>query len=117
MISLTALQIEQLRSFNDCIVMHPQVKVIFNDFNELRQNRKFQSDQQCMLLTGDTGVGKSHLINHYKRKVLATQNYSRTTMPILISRISRGKGFDATLMQMLSDLELFGSSQRKKRGY
>ena len=114
---LTETQVEQLRSFNDCIVMHPQVKTIFNDFDELRQNRKFQSDQQCMLLTGDTGVGKSHLINHYKRKVLATQSYSRNSMPILISRISRGRGFDATLIQMLSDLELFGSSQRQKRGY
>jgi hypothetical protein len=113
---LTEIQIERLRNFSDCIVMHPQIKTIFNDFDELRQNRKFQSDQQCMLLTGDTGVGKSHLIKHYRRKVAATQNYSRNTIPILISRISRGKGFDSTLNQMLGDLELFGNSQRKQRG-
>ncbi|MGP9672249.1 TniB family NTP-binding protein [Pseudoalteromonas sp. AOP31-A2-14] len=97
--------------------MHSQIKTIFNDFDELRLNRIFQSDQQCMLLIGDTGVGKSHTINHYKKRVLATQNYSRNTMPVLISRISRGKGLDATLIQMLADLELFGSSQIKKRGY
>ncbi|MGO2073703.1 MAG: TniB family NTP-binding protein [Pseudoalteromonas sp.] len=115
--ALTELQIEQLRNFSDCIVMHSQIKTIFNDFDELRLNRIFQSDQQCMLLIGDTGVGKSHTINHYKKRVLATQNYSRNTMPVLISRISRGKGLDATLIQMLADLELFGSSQIKKRGY
>jgi hypothetical protein len=115
--ALTEIQIEQLRNFSDCIVMHPQIKTIFNDFDELRLNRKFQSDQQCMLLIGDTGVGKSHTINHYKKRVLATQDYSRNTMPVLISRISRGKGLDATLIQMLADLELFGSSQIKKRGY
>ena len=115
--ALTEIQIEQLRNFSDCIVMHPQIKTIFNDFDELRFNRKFQSDQQCMLLIGDTGVGKSHTINHYKKRVLATQNYSRNAMPVLISRISRGKGLDATLFQMLADLELFGSSQIKKRGY
>lgn len=115
--SLTELQIEQLRNFSDCIVIHPQIKTIFNDFDELRFNRKFQSDQQCMLLIGDTGVGKSHTINHYKKRVLATQNYSRNAMPVLISRISRGKGLDPTLLQMLADLELFGSSQIKKRGY
>lgn len=114
---LTEIQYEQLKQFNECIVMHTQVIAIFNDFDELRQNRKLQSDQQCMLLTGDAGAGKNHLINHYKKKVLATQSYSRTTIPILISRISRGKGMDATLIQMLADLELFGSSQRKKRGY
>ncbi|MBB1295513.1 TniB family NTP-binding protein [Pseudoalteromonas sp. SR41-4] len=117
MSALTEIQIEQLRNFSDCIVMHPQIKTIFNDFDELRFNRKFLSDQQCMLLIGDTGVGKSHTINHYKKRVLATQNYSRSTMPVLISRISRGKGLDATLIQMLADLELFGSSQIKKRGY
>jgi hypothetical protein len=116
MISLTALQIEQLRQFNDCIVMHPQIKIIFNDFDELRQNRKFQIDQQCMLLTGDTGSGKSHIINHYKKRVLASQNYSRTTIPVLVSRISKGKGLEATLIQVLADLDLFGSKQRKKRG-
>ncbi|MBH0039784.1 TniB family NTP-binding protein [Pseudoalteromonas sp. SWN166] len=115
--AFTEMQIEQLRNFSDCIVMHPQIKTIFNDFDELRFNRKYQSDQQCMLLIGDTGVGKSHTINHYKKRVLATQNYSRSTMPVLISRISRGKGLDATLIQMLADLELFGSSQIKKRGY
>jgi energy-coupling factor transporter ATP-binding protein EcfA2 len=115
--NLSALQIEQLRKFNNCIVIHPQVEVIFNDFDELRLNRSFQSEQQCMLLTGDTGVGKSHLINHYKKRVLASQNYSRDSIPILVSRISSGKGLDATLIQMLADLELFGSSQRKKRGY
>jgi len=115
--TLTEIQIEQLRKFSDCIVVHPQIEVIFNDFDELRLNRKFQSDQQCMLLTGDTGVGKSHVINHYKKRVLATQNYNRSTIPVLVSRISSGKGLDATLIQMLTDLELFGSSQRKKRGY
>ncbi|QYJ93644.1 TniB family NTP-binding protein [Shewanella spartinae] len=114
---LTAHQMEQLRRFSDCFVMHPQVKIIFNDFDELRLNRNFQSDQQCMLLTGDTGVGKSHLINHYKKRVLAGQSYSHDSIPVLVSRISSGRGLDATLTQIISDLELFGSHQRKKRGY
>ena len=115
--TLSSAQIEQLQMFSDCIVLHPQVKTIFNDFDELRLNRHFQSDQQCMLLTGDTGVGKSHLINHYKKRVFASQNYSRQSIPVLVSRISSGKGLDATLTQILMDLELFGSHQRKKRGY
>ena len=115
--SLSLIQLEQLRKFSDCCVMHSQFKTIFRDFNDLRFNRYFQSDQQCMLLTGDTGVGKSHLITHYKKSVLAGQSYSRDFMPVLVSRISSGKGLDATLTQIISDLELFGSHQRKKRGY
>lgn len=62
--TLSHTQIEQLGKFSDCIVMHPQLITIFNDFDELRLNRTFQSDQQCMLLTGDTGVGKSLSLIH-----------------------------------------------------
>ena len=66
--ALTELQIGQLRNFSDCIVMHTQIKTIFNDFDELRLNRKFQSDQQCMLLIGDTGVGKAILLITTKKE-------------------------------------------------
>ena len=81
--NLTEIQFQQLRQFNDCIVEHTLVKKIFNDFDELRQNRLFQLDQQCMLLSGDAGVGKSHIINHYRKRVLANQNYSRSTICLL----------------------------------
>ncbi len=72
--ALTLNESEQLKNFSECLVEHPQVKEIFQDFDDLRQNRTFQSDQQCMLLIGDTGVGKSHLINQYKKRSLATLN-------------------------------------------
>ncbi|MBU2071777.1 MAG: TniB family NTP-binding protein [Gammaproteobacteria bacterium] len=114
---LTPQQIEQLQAFSNCFITYPAIQEIFNDFDELRFNRNFQSDQQCMLITGDTGVGKSHLINEYKKRTLASQDYGREAMPILISRISSGKGFDATLTQMLVDLDHFGGYQFTKRGY
>lgn len=115
--SFSPLQNEQLQAFSDSLVEHKQVKTIFSDFDDLRMNRLFQADQQCMLLTGDTGVGKSHLINHYRKRVLASQHYGRERMPVLISRISSNQGLDATLINMISDLELFGSEHRRKRGY
>lgn len=115
--NFSPLQKEQLQAFSDSLVEHTQVKSIFSDFDDLRVNRFFQSDQQCMLLTGDTGVGKSHLINHYRKRVQASQNYGRERMPVLISRIASNQGLDATLIDMISDLDLFGSAQRKKRGY
>lgn len=113
--NFSPLQNEQLQAFSDSLVEHTQVKTIFSDFDNLRVNRLFQSDQQCMLLTGDTGVGKSHLINHYRKRVQASQNYGRERIPVLISRIASNQGLDATLIDMISDLELFGSAQRKKK--
>lgn len=36
--TLSPTQIEQLGKFSECIVMHPQLITIFNDFDELRFN-------------------------------------------------------------------------------
>lgn len=117
MSALSPEKIQQIKEFSDCFILHPQVKTVFSDFDDLRNNRQFQRDQQCMLLTGDTGVGKTHLIEHYKKQVEASQAYSREKMPILITRISSNRGLESTLCQILADLELFGSELRKKRGY
>ncbi|MBO1272488.1 TniB family NTP-binding protein [Shewanella sp. 4t3-1-2LB] len=109
---LSEHQIQLLNQFSDCLVEHTQVKQIFEDFDQLRASRLFHSDPQCMLLTGDTGVGKSHLINHYQKRVASSQTASRTSHPILVSRIASGKSIDHTFAQILSDLELFGSHRR-----
>ncbi len=114
---LTSTAIDRLQVFSECFVIHPEATKIFNDFDELRFNQQFLSDQQCMLLTGETGVGKSCLLNEYKRRNLAKYTSNYAAVPILITKISSNKGLDSTLTQILSDLELFGSEQRKKRGY
>ena len=115
--ALTLNESEQLKNFSECLVEHPQVKEIYQDFDDLRQNRTFQSDQQCMLLIGDTGVGKSHLINHYKKRSLATMNTSSQKVPVLVSRISSNRGLSSTLIQILEDLELFGARHRGTKGH
>lgn len=109
-------KIEMLNAFSNCFVSYPLVNTIFNDFDDLRTNRSFQSDSQCMLLTGDTGVGKSHLINEYLRRTLSSKNYGREEIPVLACRISSGKGFNATLIDMLISLDVFGYYQKNKRG-
>ena len=113
--SLTDAEVEKLKAFNDCFVEHTQVKAIYNNFDSLRADRLFQSDPKCMLITGDTGVGKSHLIQHYKRKVSAEQIENPEKIPVLVTRISNTKGLPHTLMQILSDLSIFGSHRRNIR--
>ncbi|WP_448565927.1 TniB family NTP-binding protein [Thalassotalea ganghwensis] len=111
--SLSTEEIEKLKTFNNCFIEHPQIKQIYNDFDSLREARLFQSDPKCMLLTGDTGVGKSHLINHYKNKTFSSEGKSPERVPVLISRISSTRGLANTLMQILSDLDQFGSNYRQ----
>lgn len=59
---------DKLRSFIECYVETPLLRAIQEDFDRLRFNKQFAGEPQCMLLTGDTGTGKSSLIRHYAAK-------------------------------------------------
>jgi hypothetical protein len=106
----------EVAQFSLCYIEHDHVKDIMDELDNLRARRLLSKDQQCILITGEAGTGKSALIDHYKAKALATQLSCRQT-PILLTRISAKRDLDSTLVQMLHDLELFGSSQRKRKGF
>ena len=73
------------QTFVDVFVELPIATTIMADFDRLRYNRKFGGDQQCMLLTGDTGTGKSFLINEYCQRVSRTAPMKQ--LLVLSSRI------------------------------
>ncbi len=100
--------------FSLCYVEHPYVKSIIDELDKLRARRQLSKDQQCILITGEAGTGKSALIDHYKAQALASELSSRQT-PVLRTRISAKRDLDSTLVQMLHDLELFGTSRYKPR--
>lgn len=102
--------------FSLCYIEHPYVKGIIDELDNLRARRLLSKDQQCILITGEAGTGKSALIDHYKAKALASESNSRQ-IPVLLTRISAKRDLDSTLVQMLHDLELFGTSQYKRRGF
>ncbi len=115
MYQLTEQQQLDLATFKSCFVEHPILTQVLNDFDRLRANRKLGGDQQCMLLTGDTGSGKSHLINHYKERFEQRQVGDVITCPLLVSRIPSKLDLEQTMIQLLHDLGQFGSERRKGR--
>ncbi len=48
---------DKLKAFINVFVEHPILTTIMEDFDRLRYNKKLGGEQQCMLLTGDTGSG------------------------------------------------------------
>jgi len=115
MYQLTERQQADLKAFKSCFVEHPILTQIIQDFERLRANRQLGGDQQCMLLTGDTGSGKSHLINHYKQRFQRRQIGQVVTCPLLVSRIPSKLDLEQTMIQLLYDLGQFGSERRKGR--
>lgn len=107
---------EKAKKFTSCYIEHPRVKGILDELDKLRAQRYLSKDQQCILITGEAGTGKSALIDHYKAKSSSVQ-LNTARMPVLLTRISAKRDLDSTLVQMLHDLDLFGTSQYKRRNF
>jgi len=107
---------EKLKSFINIFVEHPILTTIIEDFDRLRYNKKLGGEQLCMLLTGDTGSGKSSVINHYLAKT-KIDNTAREAMhiPVLVSRIPSKPSLDSTITELLKDLGHFGSFHSNHR--
>ena len=117
MITLSEEQRRRLLAFNDCFVEHPALTTIIEDFERLRFNRTLGGEQQSMLLTGDTGSGKTQLINHYSKRFFSQQRRNVLTKPILVSRIPSKLTLEHTIIQLLMDLGQFGTEYRTGRSH
>ncbi|MCQ1059570.1 TniB family NTP-binding protein [Photobacterium sp. ZSDE20] len=103
------------QKFVDAFVEMPIATTIMADFDRLRYNRKFGGDQQCMLLTGDTGCGKSFLIHEYCRRV--NLKTALDTLLILSSRIPSKPTLDSTIIELLKDIgHSFATYRKGKSG-
>ncbi len=109
---MTEEQSIKLKAFWDCFVEYPLLKEIMSDFDRLRENRLLGGDQQCMLLTGDTGCGKSHLIRHYQSRLQSDPISKFDSLPVLVSRIPSKFTLEETVLQLLKDLGQFGTTAR-----
>lgn len=98
------------QQFVDVFVEMPIATTIMADFDRLRYNRNFGGDQQCMLVTGDTGSGKSYLIENYCARV--TKSAPRKRL-ILSSRIPSKPTIDSTIIELLKDIGHFSATFRK----
>ncbi|GGB15881.1 TniB family NTP-binding protein [Agarivorans gilvus] len=122
MAQLLEMQQSQFDSFLDCFIEHPTVTTIYEIFDRLRFH--FHSHQRisagaaadvpCMLLTGDSGSGKSSLVRHYRQQAQASPDSQLNVTPVLVTRIPDTPSLDLTILEMLSTLGHFGTSFRYK---
>lgn len=106
---------QKLRIFINCFIETPIAKMIFDDFDRLRFLQKLGGEQQCMLITGDAGCGKSSIINHYKQQYPDGINAGFIHNPVLVSRIPSKPTLESTIIELLRDLGQFGSAFRKNK--
>lgn len=109
--TLSEEQENDIKSFIHLFVESPITKMIMADFERLRYNKRLGGEQQCMLLIGDTGSGKTRLIEEYLKRFVDKSDYHVT--PVLVSRIPSKPRLDSTIIQLLKDIGHFGSTYRK----
>lgn len=106
---------QQLISFRNCFVEHPVLTQVLAVLERLRNNQLLGGEQQCMLLTGDTGSGKSRVIQEYVSRFPDHVEGNAVFKPILVSRIPSRPDVEKMMIQLLSDLGQFGSDSRRER--
>ncbi|MFL7037168.1 MULTISPECIES: ATP-binding protein [Vibrio] len=83
---LSELQIEQYTYFRECFLEYPQLTEIYNVFDRMVLNSCLGGEQESLLLTGDTGVGKTAMIDNYVAR-FAAKGSRWAEMPVLKTRI------------------------------
>ncbi|MBD1568030.1 TniB family NTP-binding protein [Aliivibrio sp. S10_S31] len=113
--TLSSVQKEQLINFNQCFIEYPIITHIYSIFDDLRMNQNLGAEPQCMLLLGDTGSGKSALINNYLLQQPSSNFSALNSLPILHTRIPRRVNNEQTMYQLLSDLRQSPPGSRRAK--
>jgi len=122
MTQFSEIQKAQFDSFRGCFIEHPTVTTIYEIFDRLRfyyhSHQRISpgaaADVPCMLLTGDSGSGKSSLIRNYRQQAQSSLDGQLNLTPVLVTRIPGTPSLDLTILEMLSTLGHFGTSFRYK---
>lgn len=105
----------QLVKFRNCFVKHAALIKAMNSLHRLKNNQLLGGEQQCMLLVGDTGSGKSKLITEFASEFPSYMEGEVLVKPVLVSRIPSKPDVEKMMIQLMSDLGQFGAETRKER--
>ncbi len=94
----------RLTRFRSAFVASPFLKAVLNELDECRELSKLGGDPECMLVTGDTGAGKTSLINKYLELNVRKDSYEGTYIPVLSTTLPGEANSVALFQQILADL-------------
>ena len=91
-------------SLNTIFVLSPKLTQILELIEDCRLDSKLTNDPQCMLVTGDTGSGKTSLIEYYQKEKPNLENQYVSTIPILSTSLPESSTPVTAAQQLLYDL-------------
>ncbi|PMO60758.1 transposase [Vibrio breoganii] len=115
MVNLTSMQHEQLKAYDNCFIEYPEITEIYSIFDQLRFNQSLGGEPESFLLTGETGSGKTALINNYLKRFEASSRSSWSTQTVLSTRIPSRVNEQSTLNKFLVDLNSKSGGRSTRR--
>ncbi len=94
----------RLALFRSSFVASPFLKAVLNELDECRELSKLGGDPECIIVTGDTGAGKTSLINKYLELNVRSDSYEGTFIPVLSTTLPGEANSVALFQQILADL-------------
>jgi type II secretory pathway predicted ATPase ExeA len=95
---------EKLARFRSAFIASPYLKSVLNELDECRELSKLGGDPECMIVTGDTGAGKTSLIKKYLELNSRKESYEGTVIPVLSTTLPGEANSVALFQQILTDL-------------
>lgn len=94
----------KLIRFRSTFIASPFLKSIINELDECRELSKLGGDPECIIVTGDTGAGKTSVINKYLELNARKESYEGTVIPVLSTILPGEANSVALFQQILADL-------------
>lgn len=113
MLNLSEKQHSQLKQFDNCFVEYPNISDVYKIFDRLRFNKSLGGEPESFLLTGETGSGKTALINNYLARFEDKTRWA--DQAILNTRIPSHVKEQNMLTQFLVDLASKSCGRSLKR--
>ncbi|AVI63277.1 TniB family NTP-binding protein [Halomonas sp. GFAJ-1] len=108
-------KLEQQIYFKNCYVKHSSVARAISSLEMLKANHALGGEQQCMLIIGDPGSGKSRLVQEFQSQYPEYVENDTVIKPVLASRIPSKPDVESMLIQLMMDLGQFGADTRRER--
>lgn len=91
-------------SLNTIFVISTKVEDVLELMEDCRLDSKLTNDPQCMLVTGDTGAGKTSLIEYYQKENPNLEGKYASKIPILSTSLPENSTRVMAAQQLLYDL-------------
>ena len=98
---------DKLKQINQIYVATKRLQNLSDDLRYTRENSydlDYDCEPVCVLVTGETGTGKSEFIKKYLAKYPRVEEEQRTKIPVLVSLLPKARHPKPVVAQLLRDL-------------